>query len=124
MDAEIVQPVLFCIAVANATKLLKLGTAHVEWLQPASCRVVMEEYTFPRKRRNEERRESMMPRLQGKGKEYKGRTTECPIPATAISVLERLSKSTPQPGEMRMASTLISMRRQHPSIQVIIMSST
>ena len=47
---------------------MKLDTAHVEWLWPAGCRVMMdEEYAFPRKMKNEGRRESMMPRLQAKG---------------------------------------------------------
>jgi hypothetical protein len=55
VDAEVGEPVL----VRNATKLLKLGTAHVEWLRSASPRMMMDEEWG--------RRDSMKPRLRGKG---------------------------------------------------------
>jgi hypothetical protein len=53
VNAEVVEPILVYIAIAERAKLLKLGTARVEWLRPASCRAVMDEvYTFPTKRKN------------------------------------------------------------------------
>ena len=68
MDAEVVEPVLVCIAIAERDQTVEVGhgpcgMATVDQLPGGDD----EENAFPRKRKNEGRRENMMSILQEKG---------------------------------------------------------
>lgn len=68
MDAEVVEPVLVRIAIAERDQTVEVGHGPCGMATVGRSWVAMdEEYTFPRKRKNEGRRASMTPRFRGKG---------------------------------------------------------